>query len=186
MWSCLQECGYTSRIHVLYTIDKEGIYRTTWHEQPYLTSVRLKPAQRVSCCGSACKSDISGCHLLCISLGCCDTAQPQWGTSVRCWNDAAQPGHFRGHWAFGLAPQPAAAHTQSALQWNLFMPLEKKWNLKARLLLFFSLTASQKEGRNNGGIGLLQLSIETYCWNARHYYEDMPAVVQSSQNDPHS
>lgn len=66
-------------------------------------------------------------HLLCISLCCYDAAQLQRRTPVCFWNDTVEPGHFRGHCAFGLAPQPAAVHSQSALQWNLFMPLEKKW-----------------------------------------------------------
>lgn len=44
---------------------------------------------------------------------------------------------FSRAWALGLSPQLASAHSQSALQWNLFMPLRKKLNLKACLLLFF-------------------------------------------------
>lgn len=45
----------------MFSFDKERMteHQITWSEQPHLTSVKLKPVQRVSCCGSACKSGVS-------------------------------------------------------------------------------------------------------------------------------
>ena len=165
-------------------------HQIIWLEHPHLTSESSQPAKRVSLLVVEEKTWRLRCHLLCISLGLlwrCPASMKNIGTSWR-WNDAAQSGHFRGHRAFGLAPQPTAAHTQSALQWNLFMPLEKKWNLKGRSLLFFFFPWLHHKRRAGTmeALGCCGSRLRRTAENAQDYYEDMPAAVQSSQNDPHS
>ena len=91
-------------------------------------------------------------HLICISFCCYDAAQLQWRTSVWCWNDTTEPRHFCWHTAFGLSPQHTAVYSQSALQWNLFMPIEKKW-------FFFFLTASQRRAGTMEAFGCCSLRL---------------------------
>lgn len=193
MWSCPQKHGYIIWneyfVHML-SFDKERITQCqiTRLERPHLTSVSPKPAKRVSCCGVA--TFTCRCHLLCIYLGCYDDVQPQWSTwiiMVLEWMLPSQ-GIFAGTWAFWPRSTTHSGTHSICTSMKSFHAIRIEMKCKGPHGTFFFLppTASQREGWNNGGIGLLQLSIETYRWNAQDYYEDKRAAVQSPKNDPHS